>query len=288
MRGNLCLLGAAFFWGTTFVAQMTGMDNLGPFTYATSRYFIGFLSLWIVYFLFRGARREAKLKNAYRPGWRAGLTAGVIMFVASSLQQVAMLYTTAGKTSFITCLYIILVPLGAVFMGQKIRAENWLGALLALAGLYLLAIKGDFGLGKGDAIVLVGAFFWAAHILYIGHFAALVDNIELCLSQVGLVTLLSFATALLTETTTAAHIKAAWLPIFYGGVMSAAVAFTLQIIGQRYAKPSHAAVIMSLEAVFGALAGALLLGEVMTGREIAGCLLMVAGMIITQIKVEKT
>ena len=284
MRGNICLLGAAFFWGTTFVAQMSGMDNLGPFTYAAARYFLGFLSLWLVYFLFSDARAEAKLKKTYRPGWRVGLGAGVIMFVASSLQQVSMLYTTAGKASFITCLYIILVPLCAVFLRQKIRPENWLGAVLALVGLYLLAIKGDFTLGKGDTILVVGAFFWTAHILYIGHFAALVDVIELSLSQVGVVTLLSLTVAVTTEAATWEYIKAAWLPIAYGGIMSAGVAFTLQIIGQRYAKASHAAIIMSMESVFGALAGCLLLGEVMTGREIGGCLLMITGMVVTQLR----
>lgn len=285
MRGNLCLLGAAFFWGTTFVAQMTGMDNLGPFTYAAARYFLGFISLWIIYYLFRDGRRLAKENGTYKPGWRAGLGAGLIMFVASSLQQVAMLYTTAGKTSFITCLYIILVPLASCWLGRRIRPENWLGAFLAVAGLYFLAIKDDFSLGLGDAIVLVGSFFWTAHILFIGKFAAMADAIEMSVTQIGVVTVLSLGVALAWETATWRDLQSAWLPIFYGGIMSAGVAFTLQIIGQRYAKPTHAAIIMSFESIFGALAGWLLLGEAMQEREIGGCIMMVVGMVVTQLKI---
>ena len=284
MRGNILLMLAAFLWGTTFVAQMTGMDELGPFSYAAARYFLGLLSLIAVYFLFQKSRDAAKAKGEYRPGWRAGLCAGVIMFFGSSLQQVALQYTTAGKTSFITCLYIILVPLAATVFGRRITLQNWIGAVLAVSGLYFLAVKGDFTLGYGDLLVLIGAFFWTAHILYIDHFAALVDPIELSLAQIGLVCVVSFAAALMLETATPTQFVNSGVAIAYGGIMSAGVAFTLQIIGQRYTKPSHAAIIMSFEAIFGALSGWLLLGESMSAREIGGCLLMVTGMIITQVK----
>ena len=282
LRGNLFLMMAAFLWGTTFVAQMTGMDNLGPFTYAASRYFLGFCSLLLIWWLYRGPRRIAKQAGTYMPGWKAGMGAGCIMFVATSFQQVAMLYTTAGKTAFITCLYIILVPLFSVLLGRRIRPENWAGALLAITGLYFLSIRGELSLGFGDSLVLISAFFWTAHILFIDRFAGCVDVMELSAAQVGICTLASLLAALAFESIRWEDIQSAGFAIFYGGVMSAGVAFTLQIIGQKYAEPSHAAIIMSFEAIFGALASWIILGEVMTGMEIFGCVLMAAGMLATQ------
>ena len=141
LRGNLMLLLAAFIWGTTFVAQMVGMDGLGPFTYAAARYILGLLFLVGLWYAWRSSREGAKRAGTYRPGWKAGLGAGCIMMVATSLQQVAMLYTTAGKTAFITALYIIFVPLGAVLLGKRIHPENWAGAAMALLGLYFLSIS---------------------------------------------------------------------------------------------------------------------------------------------------
>ena len=282
LRGNLFLLMAAFLWGTTFVAQMTGMDHLGPFTYAASRYFLGFCSLLVLWYLYREPRERARRSGNYEPGWRAGLGAGCIMFVATSFQQVAMLYTTAGKTAFITCLYIILVPIASAFLGKRIGMGNWAGALLAMTGLYFLYIQGDFSLGFGDGLVVVSAFFWTAHILFIGCFACRVDPIELSAAQVGVCTVFSLFAALAFERIQWQPILEAGFAIFYGGIMSAGVAFTLQIIGQKYAEPSHAAIIMSFEAIFGAAAGWIVLGEVMSGLEIFGCILMATGMIVTQ------
>lgn len=284
LRGNLFLLTAAFIWGTTFVAQMSGMDELGPFTYAASRYFLGGCSLWILWYLYRSPREAARRAGTYEAGWSAGLGAGCIMFVATSLQQVAMLYTTAGKTAFITCLYIILVPMGSILLGKRIGRENWVGALMAMTGLYFLSIRGEVSLGLGDGLVLISAFFWTAHILFIGRFASRVDAIELSVAQVGVCTVFSFFMALAFERIEWQSIVDSGFAVFYGGVMSAGVAFTLQIIGQKYAEPAHAAIIMSFEAIFGALAGWMLLGEVMSGAEIFGCVLMVAGMIVTQLR----
>ncbi|MFV0635375.1 DMT family transporter [Mitsuokella sp. WILCCON 0060] len=284
LRGNLMLLLAAFIWGTTFVAQMVGMDGLGPFTYAAARYILGFLFLVGLWYTWKGPRETAKRAGTYHAGWKAGLGAGCIMFVATSLQQVAMLYTTAGKTAFITALYIILVPLGAVLLGKRIHIENWIGAFLALAGLYFLSIHGEVALSFGDGLVLISAFFWTGHILFIDRFASLVDPIELSTTQVGVCAAGSLVAALLFETIAVQPIFSAWFAIFYGGVMSAGVAFTLQILGQQYAEPGQAAIIMSFEAVFGVLSSWLLLGEQMTIAQIMGCVLMLAGMIITQIR----
>ncbi|WP_432647134.1 DMT family transporter [Mitsuokella sp.] len=284
LRGNLMLLLAAFIWGTTFVAQMVGMEGLGPFTYAAARYILGFLFLVGLWYTWKGPRETAKRAGTYHAGWKAGLGAGCIMFVATSLQQVAMLYTTAGKTAFITALYIILVPLGAVLLGKRIHIENWIGAFLALAGLYFLSIHGEVALSFGDGLVLISAFFWTGHILFIDRFASLVDPIELSTTQVGVCAAGSLVAALLFETIAVQPIFSAWFAIFYGGVMSAGVAFTLQILGQQYAEPGQAAIIMSFEAVFGVLSSWLLLGEQMTIAQIMGCVLMLAGMIITQIR----
>ena len=278
----LMLLTAAFIWGTTFVAQAVGMDEIGPFTYAASRFLLGFISLLIVWGAFHSQREFARRKGKYNSGWKAGMLAGLIMFIASSMQQVALLYTTAGKTAFITCLYIIFVPMFAVLLHRKIQAENWAGAILAIIGLFLLAVHGDVMLSFGDGLVLISSFFWTAHILFIDHFAGEVDVIELSASQIGICMILSTLMAFVFEDPTWPSIRQSSLAILYGGIMSAGVAFTLQIVGQKYAEPAHAAILMSFEAIFGALASWILLDEIMSGREIFGCVLMVAGMMVTQ------
>lgn len=281
LKGTLMLLGAAFFWGTTFVAQLTGMDGLGPFSYAAPRYLAGFLSLLAVLIYTRKSRAVERRKKNYRRGFLIGLLIGLVLFVASSMQQIALQYSTAGKAAFITCLYIVFVPLGAKLLGKIIRRENWIGAGLAIVGLYLLAVE-SFSIQVGDAILFVSAFIWTAQILLVDRFASRVDLIELSTAQVFIVMVLSFAAMFALETPNLSAMFDAWLAILYGGVMSAGVAFTLQLYGQRYAEPSTAAILMSFEAIFGALAGWLLLGEVMTSREIFGCMLMLAGMLATQ------
>ena len=282
IKGTLMLLGAAFFWGTTFVAQLEGMDGLGPFSYAAARYLTGFLSLLVILIFTRKSRAVERRKKNYQRGFLIGLIIGVILFIASSMQQIALQYSTAGKAAFITCLYIVFVPLGAKFLGKIIRRENWLGAGLAIVGLYLLAVGGDFSIQLGDAILFISAFVWTAQILLVDKFASKVDLIELSTAQVFIVMILSFAAMFALETPNLSAMFNAWLAIFYGGVMSAGVAFTLQLYGQRYAEPATAAILMSFEAIFGALAGWFFLNEVMTSREIFGCILMLLGMLATQ------
>lgn len=284
LRGTLMLLGASFFWGTTFVAQMSGMEGLGPFSYAAPRFLLGVLSVIIVWL--SQSKQRAKLRRAgkYHSGFVAGLASGTIMFIASSLQQVSMLYTTAGKAAFITCLYIVFVPLGAVLLGKIIRLENWLGALTALVGLYLLAVNEALSLGIGDVIVFFSSFFWTAQILFIDRFASRVDVIELSVAQLFVCFAFSSIAMMIFETPDVGAMIDAWFPIFYGGVMSAGVAFTLQIYGQKYAEPTAAAILMSFEALFGALSSWAILGEQMSSREIFGCALMLVGMIVSQLK----
>ena len=282
LRGSLYLLGAAFLWGTTFVAQMTGMDELGPYGYSAARYVVGLAAILVVWYAFRGARAKAKAAGTYRSGWRYGVGSGLFMFTGSILQQVGMTGTTAGKAAFITSLYIVLVPIGAVLLGKRIRKENWAGAAIAVGGLYLLSMHGSFSLAYGDALELIGSFFWAGQILFIDRFAAHVDAIELSVSQIAVCAVGSIALALGFETVTMTALAHSWIPIAFGGICSSAIAFTLQIFGQKYADPAPAAILMSFEAVFGALSGCLVLGEILTARETAGCLLMLAGAIVTQ------
>ncbi len=282
IKGTLMLLGAAFFWGTTFVAQLTGMDELEPFSYAAGRYLIGFLSLVIVAVVTSKRRAVERRRQKYLHGYGVGLLIGVVLFIASSMQQIALQYSTAGKAAFITCLYIVFVPLGAKLLGATIRRENWLGAGLAIVGLYLLAIGEGFSIQLGDAILFVSAFFWTAQILLIDRFASRVDLIELSAAQIFIVMVLSFAAMFALETPHLTAMLNSWFPIVYAGVMSSGVAFTLQLYGQRYAEPAAAAILMSFEAIFGALAGWFFLNEVMTARELFGCLLMLIGMLATQ------
>lgn len=284
LRGTLMLLGASFLWGTTFVAQMSGMEGLGPFSYAAARYFLGVISVVIVWLYQSKERNRLRRAGKYRSGFLVGLGSGAIMFIASSLQQVSMLYTTAGKAAFITCLYIVFVPLCAALLGKLIRRENWIGAFTALIGLYLLAVTEEFSLQIGDLILFISSFFWTAQILFIDRYASKVDVIELSVAQLFVCFVFSTSAMLMLEAPTLGAFADAWFPIAYGGIMSAGVAFTLQIYGQKYAEPSTAAIIMSFEAVFGALSGWALLGEVMSSREIFGCALMLVGMIITQFK----
>ena len=284
MRGNIMLLTAAFIWGTTFVAQMTGMDELGPFSYAGARFFLGFLFLIGLWLATRGQREQRKKAGTYISGWKAGIGAGGIMFLASSTQQVAMLYTTAGKTAFITALYIVLVPLAAYFLlRQRIHAWNWAGAALAVVGLYFLSIHGSISLNAGDAIVFSSALFWTAHILFIDHFAATADAVEISAMQIFGCMAGSLIAAFLVEAPAIQPMLDSWFSIFYGGVMSAGVAFTLQIVGQKYTRPATASLLMSFEAVFGAVSSWIILGEVMSGVQILGCALMFGGILITQL-----
>lgn len=281
-RGNLYLLLAAFIWGTTFTAQTVGMERLGPFTYMAARFFLGGAALTFVWQLRRDKRQQEQRAGIYFSGWRSGAAAGAIMFVGASLQQVGMQYTTVGKASFLTCLYLIFVPLAGVFLRHRLHIEHGVGVLLALAGLYFLCVQDALTLTHGDAIVLLSAVFWTLHILFIDRFAPHVDIVEMSLAQVLMTFALSLGASLSWESWVWADVFAAWLSIVYAGVLSTGLAFTLQIVGQKYAAPAAAAILMSLEAVFGALGGWVILGETLSPREMLGCALMITGMLVIQ------
>ncbi|HWR41219.1 MAG TPA: DMT family transporter [Patescibacteria group bacterium] len=278
---NLLLLTASIIWGFAFVAQRLGMDHLGPFTFNGIRFALGSLSLIPLLLFFPRKEPLPTLKNSRV--LIAGCIAGLILFAGASLQQVALLYTTAGKAAFVTCLYIVLVPLLGIFLQRPTTGGTWLGALLAIAGLYLLCVKESFLPAYGDFLVLLGAFFWSGHILWIDHFARRVDVIQLAFCQFVTCAVLSLTIAARTEIITENALTAAAAPLLYGGLASVGVAYTLQIVGQKYAPPAHAAIILSMETVFAAIGGYIFLDEVLTGRELSGCVVMLAGMLVSQL-----
>lgn len=281
LRANLLLLLAAAIWGFAFVAQRVGMDYVGPYTFNGVRFALGGLSLVPLIFVFRQSGKPAAGRQA--SSRTAGLAAGCVLFAAASLQQIGMVYTTAGKAAFITCLYIVLVPVAGVFLRRSASRGTWLGSLVAVAGLYLLCVREDFTIAYGDFLELAGALFWTVHILLIDRFSRQTDTLALAFFQFMACSALSLAAALLLEEITASAIRQAAIPILYGGLCSVGVAYTLQIAGQKHAPPAHAAIILSLETVFAAVGGYLILGERLELQELVGCGLMMTGMLISQL-----
>jgi hypothetical protein len=278
------LLAASFFWGTTFVAQILGMEGLGPYTYAAARFALGVLFIGALWFLYRDKRAEQRRAGTFRSGFRAGIPVGLAMFVGVTLQQVALLYTTAGKTAFITTVYIVLVPLAAVLLGQRVRAVQWGGAVLAFAGVYFLSAHGETTINTGDLLVLICSFFWMAQILLIDRYARAVDAIELCFMQMIICTIGSAVLAVIYESFAWSDIWGAAVPILYAGLFSCGVAYTCQILGQAYVEPTQAAILMSTEAIFAAVAGWIVLGETMSGVQLLGCALLLGGALMAPVR----
>jgi drug/metabolite transporter (DMT)-like permease len=283
LRANLLLLITAGIWGLAFVAQRAGMEHVGPFTFNALRFGLGSVSLVPLWWLRRG--RGAAFGSGEPVGNRqlltAGVTAGGVLFVAASLQQIGLVYTTAGKAGFITGLYVVLVPILGMGWGYRVGPGGWLGVGLAAAGLFLLSAVEGMSIGIGDALVLLSALFWALHLLVIARWARRVDPIRLALLQFAVCALLSFVVALPAESLSTRGIQAAAVPILYAGLLSVGVAYTLQVLAQRDAHPTTAAILLSLEAVFAVLGGWLLLGETISLREAMGCLLMLAGVVVS-------
>ena len=278
------LLAASFFWGTTFVAQVLGMEGLGPYTYAAFRFALGTLFMGALWFAYRGKRADERRAGTFRSGFLPGIPVGVAMFIGVTLQQVALLYTTAGKTAFITTLYIVLVPLAAVLLGQRVRVAQWGGALLAFIGVYFLSAYGELTINMGDLLVFICSFFWMAQILLIDRYASTVDAIELCLMEMIVCTVGNAALAAVYETFLWSDVIRAAIPILYAGVLSCGVAYTCQILGQAYVEPMQASILLSTEAVFAAVSGWIILGETMSGVQIMGCALLLGGALMAQIR----
>jgi drug/metabolite transporter (DMT)-like permease len=271
----------AAIWGFAFVAQRAGMEFIGPFTFNGIRFLLGSASLLplIFWMKYKQEKPSAKQKNIIK----GGLLAGIVLFIGASLQQAGMVYTEAGKAGFITGFYVILVPLIGIFIGQHITRLLWLGAFIALAGLYLLTINGPLVFHKGDLLILLSALFWAIHVQLINKLVDTHSALPLSAFQFAVCGILSLATGFMFETITITTILQAIWPLLYGGLMSVGIAYTLQVVAQQHVHPAYASIILSFETVFAVLGGWLLLNEILSLRNLAGCLLMLTGIVIVQV-----
>ncbi len=281
MLANSLLLITAVIWGLGFVAQVLGMNYLSPFAFIGARFLLGAASLMplVVFFYYRNWLLQSSLRTVLI----GSLVLGVILFAAGSLQQVGIVYSNASNAGFITGLYMVLVPLIGLAFRHRPGLNAWLGTVLALVGLFLLSVKADFSMGYGDTLLLIGAVGWALHILAIDHFASRAAPLLLALGQFIVCGVLAVGVSVVWETTTWDQMRAATNVLIYAGVITVGVAYTLQVIAQERADPTHAAIILSLEAVFGAIGGYLFLQEQLTSRELWGCTLMLAGMLVSQV-----
>jgi drug/metabolite transporter (DMT)-like permease len=285
LKSDLLLLLAAVIWGFAFVAQRVGMNYVGPFTFNGVRFALGGSSLFPI-LLSTQRRRSVQPDTSMRTLVVGGGLAGVVLFIAVSLQQIGIVYTTAGKAGFITGLYVVLVPILGLFRKQYTAAGTWIGAILAAVGLYLLSITGNFTIAFGDLLELIGAFFWAGHVHIIGWFSRKINPIVLACFQFITCSVLSLIMASFVEVVTLQKIFEAGIPILYGGLLSVGVAYTLQVVAQRDAHPAHAAILLSLETVFAVVGGWMLLDEILSLRGLFGCALMLAGMLVSQFNIK--
>ena len=278
---DLLLLVTALVWGFGFVAQRAGMEYVGPFTFNGIRFLLG--GICLLPMTLRADQAMAKETAAAIPSAKAGLWAGCLLFFGASLQQVGLLYTSAGKAGFITGLYVIFVPIFGLVIGQRTSCGTWLGALLATIGMYFLSVRADFTIGAGDLLVLAGAGVWALHVLLLGYLSPRTQPVRLAMFQFLYCGLFSLIVALFFETISLHAVYGAAIPILYGGLCSVGIGYTLQTVAQRWAHPAHASILLSLEAVFAAVGGWWLLGESLSGRAIFGGVLMLAGMLFSQV-----
>lgn len=289
LKSDLLLLLAALIWGFAFTAQRVGMEYMGPFLFNGIRFGLGAIVLGA--FISIRKNREIEIHPDYlhrqkRTLTQGGIIAGLLVFTGASLQQTGMIYTTAGNAGFITGLYVVFVPILGLFIRQRPSITVWIGAVLAAFGMYFLSVTGNFQISKGDLFVLGCAFVWAFHVLYIGHVSPRVDALKLALIQYVVCSALSLFIAVFFEKIVWQAILGAAIPILYSGLFSVGIGYTLQIVGQKRAPPAHAAIILSSEAVFAAFGGWLILQEVLPTLALMGCALMLAGMLLAQVRLK--
>jgi len=303
LKGTLMLVLTAFIWGVAFVAQSVGMDYVGPFTFTCVRNIIGGLFLIpCIYFLNKikekspekdetvKAEPEKEDKKTLIVG---GICCGVALAVASGLQQVGITMTTVGKAGFITALYIVIVPILGIFLKKKAGVKIWISVVISVVGLYLLCMSGSMSISTGDIFVLLCALAFSVHILIIDYFSPKVDCVKMSCIQffvcgiVSVVPMLTLDPLYFHKAPSVAAVLAAWVPVLYAGILSCGVAYTLQIVAQKDTDPTVASLVLSLESVFSVLAGWLILHQTMTFREITGCVLMFAAIILAQLPSKK-
>ena len=297
MQSNILLLFTALIWGSSFVAQKSGMDYIEPFTFNGIRMVIG--GLVLIPFILLMNRKKARdgaaepmsdeeKAKARKKIIAGGICCGLAIFVASSLQQFGVSYTTAGKAGFITTLYVVIVPIISVLLRKRVRPIMWLCVVLGAVGLYLLCMTDDsFKLAFGDMLVLLCAVAFAVHIMVVDHFAAKLDGTKLSCIQFLTSGILGLVGMAIFESPDINAILDCWLPILYAGVLSCGLGYTFQVIAQKYAEPTVASLLMSLESVFAVISGAILLHETMSMRELTGCAVIFAAVIISQLPEKK-
>jgi drug/metabolite transporter (DMT)-like permease len=282
LKYELLLLMVSIIWGTTFVAQQIGMEKgLGPMTFNGLRFALGCLAL-IPVITWR-TKTTGRARVAGDLPYVGSVAAGVFLFAAASFQQIGLQYTSSANSGFITGFYILFVPVIGMFFGHKAPSSLWGAILVCLVGFYLLSVSEDFVVSKGDLLTLICAMLWACQILVIDHVAGKGDPIQIAFLQFAICAVLSLAAGFLFENCTFSQIKAASGAIAYAGIMSVGIAFTLQVVCQKRCPPGPAAILMSLEAVFAAMAGYVILNQTLTGRAVVGCGLILCGVLIVQL-----
>jgi drug/metabolite transporter (DMT)-like permease len=285
LRADILLLLTSCIWGFAFVAQRSGMEHMGPFTFNGIRFLLGSLSLLPLILL---RRRSAPSAAAPRgPGLKSlilsSLLAGGCLFIAASLQQIGILYTSAGHSGFITGLYVVLVPVFGIFLGRKTGLPTWIGAVCTLGGMFFLSAAGNAGaLNRGDLITALGAVFWTFHVLVIDALVKKLDPLHLSSGQFFFCGLFSLIIALFSESFDLSKMTAGLIPLLYGGLCSVGIAYTLQVVAQKDAPPAHATIILCLEGCFAAIGGVLILSEPLGSWTLLGFILILSGMLITQ------
>ena len=277
----MLLLLTSLIWGLSFVAQSVSSESIGPFTFNSIRFLIG--AIVLIPFALPAIRRECKASGYWKRTLKGGIICGICLASAAVIQQIGIAESGAGKGGFITSLYIIIVPFLSVVFGKKVEKKTWIAGIVAIVGMYLLCIGDSSGFSRGDIFLLICALFFSFHIMAIDSVGKDVDGVTLSMFQfltAGIVTL----PGMLSEGPSLSAVLSSWLPIFYAGAFSCGVAYTLQVVGQKYVRPQHAVLLLSLESVWAAVGGALMLSERMTGREMAGCLIVFSAVIAAQIQ----
>ena len=287
--GEAILLMTAIIWGIGLVAQRQAMESMQPFAFIALRFFLGCLVL-LPALVLRGMRAKAddesteKQKFSFRERVLPGIVCGLFMFAGTSSQQLGIMTTSASKAGFLTSLYLVLVPVIGLLFGKKANSWVWIGVALAMVGVYFLSVDLQMTIERGDIYLLIGALFWAMQILALDHYSSITDTLELAFGQFLVVAVLGLVVSLSVESGGMSFDTAAWGPLLFSGIVSVAIGFTFQVVGQSKVDPALASLIMSLEAVFALFGGMLLLNERLTNREWWGCLLMLAAVVLVQVK----
>lgn len=284
LKSSFLLLLAAFIWGIAFVAQSVGMDYMGPLSFNGARFLMGSAVLLPLIISRRKKNKRLGIKPAdTKTTITGGICCGLALCSAALFQQYGIMYTTVGKAGFITTLYIILVPFFGIFLKKRIPGKVWIGAIAAAAGMYLLCMSEKLALGKGDTLVFICAVLFSIHILVIDYFSPKADGVELSCIQFFTAGVVGCIGALIFEQPHLQNFISGIIPLAYAGIFSSGVAYTLQIIGQKDMDPTVASLILSMESVFSVLAGWIILQQALNGRELFGCVLVFAAVILVQL-----